>query len=234
MAVYDLVASILALVVVGCAAFLSATYFKTADRSGTLGKVLSFLDLNGSKFETFLKTFYIGFTAYYILMIPTCFSAGAMYGIGNLISLLIINIGGTRVLFEGMMLVYKTYVQVTALNKHLGVEAPEMEAKYQQPVAQATYAAPAPVPAPVAQPVAAPAPVPAPVAEPVAAPAPVPAPVAEPVAAPTPVPAPVAEPVAAPAPVAEPVAAPAEKVCLGCGKNIKAGAKFCPYCGTNQ
>ena len=37
--------------------------------------------------------------------------------------------------------------------------------------------------------------------------------------------------IAAPAPVET---APATKICLGCGKEIKDGAKFCPFCGTNQ
>lgn len=177
MAVYELVASVLALVAVGCAAFLSATYLKTADRSGALGALYDFLDLNGSKFETFLKTFYIGFTVYYVLMIPTCFSYSFMTGVSNLIGLLIINIGGTRVMFEGMMLVYKTYLQVTALNKHLGVQAPEAEAKYQRPEPVAPVMTAVPAAAPVATPVAAPIPEPvaAPIPEPVAAPVETPA-----------------------------------------------------------
>ncbi|MGN1338738.1 MAG: zinc-ribbon domain-containing protein [Oscillospiraceae bacterium] len=123
---------------------------------------------------------------------------------------------------------------------------------YQQP-------APAPVPAPMPAPAPAPAPMPAPA--PVPMPAPAPAPIPEPVSAPAPIPepvpapAPIPEPVSAPAPIPEPVpapvelakpqavpapvptenvqpAAPASVFCGSCGKQIKADAKFCPFCGT--
>ncbi|MBE6901678.1 MAG: zinc ribbon domain-containing protein [Ruminococcaceae bacterium] len=227
MAVYGLVAACLSLVAVVLAILLSNTYLKGKDPR-TAGMLYNFLNLDGSKFEVLLKAFYISFTVYYVLMLPTAFTeySGFLVGFKNLIEMLIIKVFGTRVFFEGMMLVYRTYVQVTALNKHLGVKAPEVQPVYQQPVAPAPVAPVAPVaPAPVAAPVApvAPAPVAAPVA-PVApvAPAPAPVPVAEPAAA-----------FAAPAPVA-PVEQPVGKVCLGCGKPIKDGVKFCPYCGTNQ
>ncbi len=124
-----------------------------------------------------------------------------------------------------------------------------------EPVAEEV--APAPVPMPVPTPVepvaeeAAPAPIPMPVptpVEPVAeevAPAPVPMPVpvpVEPVAeevAPAPIPMPVptpVEPVAEEVAPTEPADAPIleKPSCISCGKSIKAGAKFCPYCGTSQ
>ena len=93
------------------------------------------------------------------------------------------------------------------------VQQPQQYQSYQQPVS-----APQPAPAPVPQPVPAPAPVPQPVPAP--APAPVPQPVPAPASAPQPVPA-------------EPVqpAVPATVFCGKCGKEIKADAKFCPFCG---
>ena len=70
--------------------------------------------------------------------------------------------------------------------------------------------------------------------QPVPAPQPAPAPVPQPVPAPALVPQPVPAPAPAPQPVpAEPVqpAVPATVFCGKCGKEIKADAKFCPFCG---
>lgn len=93
-------------------------------------------------------------------------------------------------------------------------QVPPMPQQYQQP-------APAPVPQPVppmSQP--APAPVPQPVPP---MPQPAPAPVPQPV---PPMPQPVPTPQAAPAPQAA-----GDMACPHCGKLMKAGAKFCPFCG---
>ena len=107
-------------------------------------------------------------------------------------------------------------------------QQPQQYQGYQQPM-------PAPQPAPAPAPVPQPAPAPAPVPQPVPAPAPVP----QPIPAPAPVPQPVPEPAPAPVELAksdpQPVPAepaqPAAVFCGGCGKQIKADAKFCPFCG---
>ena len=61
------------------------------------------------------------------------------------------------------------------------------------------------------------------------------APAPAPVYQPSPTPAPVAPvPVPQPAPVPQPIVAPqaTTKRCVGCGREISMGMKFCPYCGT--
>ena len=125
------------------------------------------------------------------------------------------------------------------------------QTQYQQP-AQPQYQQPAPAPVPQAapqyqQPAAPVQPVPTPVQP---APAPVQSvptpvqPVPQPVAAapvqneiPQPVPAPVqsiptpAEPAAQTIPTPVQPAPSAETICAACGKPMKPGAKFCPFCG---
>ena len=268
--IYQFIAAFLTIGVVALAVILAITMFKGEKHyTGGMKLVYDFLSLNGSNFERLVKLLYIIFTSYYILTLPLCFTSGFFTGFYRMVQQIIFEVGGTRLIFEGIMLLYKGYLQLRAIGEKMGAEVKEPVAVAPAVVpAPAPVAAPAPVPAPVAAPapvpapVAAPAPVsapvaaPAPIPEPVAAPAPIPepvvapapipepvvapAPIPEPVTAPAPIPEPVAapapipEPVAAPAPIPEPVAAPATNTCKSCGKQIKEGAKFCPFCGTPQ
>lgn len=108
-------------------------------------------------------------------------------------------------------------------------QQPQQPQQYQQPYQQPQqqyqqpYQQPVPMTAPVQQ-----QPAPAPVPQPAPAPAPQPAPVPQPVPA-MPVPAPVQ-----PAQPTQPVQLdkPTVAVCANCGKEIKADAKFCPFCGS--
>lgn len=101
---------------------------------------------------------------------------------------------------------------------------PQPAAYYQQP-------APAPVQQSVPAPVPQTVPVSASVPQSVPQPAPIPQPVPEPVQQTISQPAPVPQPVPAPVQPEQQVAAPAALICSSCGKELKSGAKFCPFCG---
>lgn len=107
---------------------------------------------------------------------------------------------------------------------------PQYQQPYQQPVPMTAPVQQQPAPAPVPQPAPVPAPQPAPVPQPVPAPAPQPAPVPQPVPS-------MPEAVSAPVQPAQPTQPvqldkPTVAVCANCGKEIKADAKFCPFCGS--
>lgn len=93
---------------------------------------------------------------------------------------------------------------------------PQYQQPYQQPVAMTAPVQQQPAPAPIPQPAPVPAPQPAPVPQPVPS-------MPEAVSAPV-----------QPAQPTQPVQLdkPTVAVCANCGKEIKADAKFCPFCGS--
>ncbi len=266
--IYEFILAFLLIGVVVLAVVMTKTILKGDKQyTGFMKFVADFFSLNGTYFENLVKLLYIVYTAYYVLSLPLCFTGGFFTGFYNMIHTIIFNIGGSRVVFEGLMLLYRTYKKVNALGDKMGIvdetpapvvaqTAPVVAPAPQPVVAPAPIPEPVPAPAPIPEPVPAPAPIPepvpapAPIPEPVPAPAPIPepvpapAPIPEPVPAPAPIPepvpapAPIPEPVPAPAPIPEPVAAPIDlakpNACISCAKEIKAGAKFCPFCGTPQ
>lgn len=257
--IYRFIVAFLVIGVVVLAFFLAKSMFNGSKQyTGFMKAVFGFINVDGPLFVMLAKVLYITITAYYVLTVPLCFTAGFFSGFFSMIRLIVFDIGGTRLVFEALMLLYRTHAQIAARNAADGVSVSEVSKASAAPAvapAAPVAAVPAPVPvaaAPVPEP-AAPAPIPepaapAPIPEPVA-PAPIPepaapAPIPEPVA-PAPIPEPVApapipEP-AAPAPIPEPAAsapasteAPQTKSCVSCGKDIKAAARFCPFCGSAQ
>ena len=213
---------------------------------------------NGQSFIS-LSLVKITYYAATIFLVFKGISAIILSGYSGIVDLLVYLVLGNlilRIAYETVLAVRKNAGLDTDNNtalepktdKPLFPQAPQYQQPvqgqpmYQQPVQgqQPMYQQPAP--APVQQPVQTqqPAPVPVYQSTPVPQPAPAPAPVPVQQAAPAPVqqaaPAPIPQPV--PAPAAEPAQVQLDKpaeftapTCPHCGKGIKAGARFCPFCG---
>lgn len=213
---------------------------------------------NGQSFIS-LSLVKITYYAATIFLVFKGISAIILSGYSGIVDLLVYLVLGNlilRIAYETVLAVRKNAGLDTDNNtalepktdKPLFPQAPQYQQPvqcqpmYQQPVQgqQPMYQQPAP--APVQQPVQTqqPAPVPVYQSTPVPQPAPAPAPVPVQQAAPAPVqqaaPAPIPQPV--PAPAAEPAQVQLDKpaeltapTCPHCGKNIKPGARFCPFCG---
>lgn len=217
--VYSMIAAILA---IGIAAVLLFLTMKAAPRKGDsdLSELANIVNFNCCFFEKVIKFYTIANVSYGVLTIPTVFAGDVLDGFKTLFMNNILGgIVGNLLIYCALMAVSKIVRQLTALNNHNGVKEPERPVNMK--AAAPMYAAPQQPYGVPQQPYGAPAPMPT-----YAAPAPV-AP-----AAPAPVATPAPAPVAAPAPA--PVAAPETKPCTNCGKEIKNGAKFCPFCGSNQ
>lgn len=217
--VYGLIASVFTVAFVVIMFFLTMHKRPFGKPDSAAYDLVNILNFNCSFFERVVKAYTLAKITFEVLMIPTDFDGGVLVGFKYMFyNTLVLGILGTLMTYVVVLQIYKIANKFTALNKHFEVKEPKPVYYVPAPVNpayapyQQGYAAPAPAPvAPVA-----PA---APVAPVEAAPAPV-APVA-PV-----VPTPVA---AAPAPAEN-----ATKACSVCGKEIKAAAKFCPFCGNNQ
>lgn len=212
---------------------------------------------NGQSFIS-LSLVKITYYAATIFLVFKGISAIILSGYSGIVDLLVYLVLGNlilRIAYETVLAVRKNAGLDTDNNtalepktdKPLFPQAPQQyqqpapgQQMYQQPMGQPMYQQPAP--APVQQPVQTqqPAPVPVYQSTPVPQPAPAPAPVPVQQAAPAPVqqaaPAPIPQPV--PAPAAEPAQVQLDKpaeltapTCPHCGKNIKPGARFCPFCG---
>ena len=246
------VAAIVGGIILYCTVFSKANDGKY---TGFMAKLYDFVNFKKFSIEPLLKVTYIILTVYVTLDAFLSFRGGVWSGLSNLLLKVVVYNAVIRIAYELAMLLVKGLKRLNEINAKLDGEAKGVNSEFEDvlfdegnrkpkpaaPVQQVQPAAPAPQPvAAVPQPVApAPQPVSA-VSQPVSAvPQPV-APVPQPVSAiPQPVAEPVPQPVAAPAPAESAAAAPTEaalapSVCKGCGKEIKAGARFCPFCGSAQ
>ncbi len=224
--VYGLIASVFTVAFVVIMFFLTMHKRPFGKPDSAAYDLVNILNFNCSFFERVVKAYTLAKITFEVLMIPTDFDNGVLVGFKYMFyNTFVLGILGTLMTYVVVLQIYKIANKFTALNKHLEVKEPEPVYYAPAPVNpayapyQQGYAAPA---APVA-PVAPTAPV-APVAP--AAPAAPVAPVAPVAPAAPAVPTPVE---AAPAPAED-----ATKACTVCGKEIKAAAKFCPFCGNNQ
>lgn len=231
------VAAIVGGIILYCTVFSKANDGKY---TGFMAKLYDFVNFKKFSIEPLLKVTYIILTVYVTLDAFLSFRGGFWSGLSNLLLKVVVYNAVIRIAYELAMLLVKGLKRLNEINAKLDGEAKGVNSEFEdvlfdesnrkpQPAAPVQQVQPAPQPvAPVPQPVAA---VPQPVApvqqvQPVAAVPQPAAPAPQPVAA---VPQPVA-------PVPQPVAAPAAALsaCISCGKEIKAGARFCPFCGSAQ
>lgn len=195
-------------------------------KSDNPGKLAEYA--NGKRFLplSVIKVTYYAIAVYLVFMgVSQCILSGYS-GINGILQYTILGNVILRIAYEAVLAIRKNAGLDTEnhtadepkVNQPLVQVRPQQPQQYQQP-----YQQPVPMTAPVQQ-----QPAPAPVPQPAPAPAPQPAPVPQPVPA-MPVPAPVQ-----PAQPTQPVQLdkPTVAVCANCGKEIKADAKFCPFCGS--
>lgn len=204
---------------------LCCTVFSKANDgkyTGFMGKLYDFVNFKKFSIEPLLKVTYIILAIYVTLDAFLSFRGGVWNGLTELLLKVVVYNAVIRILFELAMLLVKGLKRLNEINAKLDGDAKGANPEFEDVLFDEGNRTPKPA-APVQQiqPVAA---VPQPAApvqqvQPVSA---IPQPTAESVP----------QPVAAPAESAQ--AVPAPLVCTSCGKEIKAGARFCPFCGSAQ